>query len=421
MTSGSPFVPAVPGSRSISARALICAALSDGRSEIRGLANCDDTTAMCNTLTGGGIAIQRKGDSVVIDGTSMPEFTDGALDCQASGTTMRFISALALLTSQSLTLTGTQRLLERPLGGLETALVSLGKSVTTTNSTRTITCAPVMANEIAVDARKSGQFVSGLLMALAAAGTPIVLRAVAPASLPFIHMTVSVMRAFGAEVTMTSRNSDLEFKLAGTGYRPTTFTVEPDIMGANYFLAAPLVTCRSVFVPHIGEDTIQGDVAMLSVLARMGALIEWRDGGVYAHCGAGHAINATVTDIRDIPDMALTLGAIAALAAGPTTLTGTSILRYKESDRLIALATELRKIGASVDFTDDSDIVTITPGGRLIPAEIDTYDDHRMAMAFALLTLAEPRITILQQECVAKTWPGFFAELERYRAGNNLG
>jgi len=410
------FVPTVPGSRSISARALICAALARGRSEIVGLADCDDTTAMINVLSGCGVRIAGSGDVTEVWGSPKPAFTSDVMDCFASGTTMRFAAALSVTSDQPLALTGSSRLMERPMRGLTSALRTLGKTVDESEpSGRRITGAVTVPAVIVVDAEKSGQFVSGLLMALAAVGAPTRLCARKSASIPFIDMTVSVMRAFGADIAVRRCGDVLEFELAGTGYRPTRFTVEPDIMSANYFLAATLITGGPVFVPDLATQTIQGDVAMLAVLEKMGAVIEWRDGGVLAHRASDVGLAGTLVDVTDIPDMTLTLGVVAATAHRPSMLTGVQILRYKESDRLAALTTELGKIGVATKVSGDDNTITITPPNRLMPAEIATYDDHRMAMSFALLTLVEPHISILDPGCVSKTWPDFFTELERYR------
>lgn len=409
------FVPDVPGSRSIAARALICAALAPGRSRVANLPDCDDTNAIVACLSATTTRVALDDRTAVIDGSAAFTPTGQVLDCNASGTTMRFVAALAALTDQPMTLTGTARLMQRPMAGLNDALGVLGKAVDERGATRVITGVPAIPSHVEVDASTSGQFVSGLLMALAAAGSPVTVRAKRPASRPFISMTVSVMRDFGAHIDMRDEGEDLVFELDGTGYAPTDFTVEPDVMSANYFLSAAAITGKPVFIPGLTGDTVQGDVALLNVLAAMGAVVESRDGGLHSSRDASAALVGATVDLSDIPDMSLTIGALAAVADGPTTMTSARILQYKESDRLTAMTTELRKLGAHVAVSDDKDTVTITPNLPLTPAAIDTYEDHRMAMAFGLLTLVEPGIVINDPGCVSKTWPGFFGELARYQ------
>jgi 3-phosphoshikimate 1-carboxyvinyltransferase len=408
------FSPNVPGSRSIAARAVVCAALAGGTSALSNVPDCDDTAAMLDCIAGCGAQVVTTGSACEITSAAPFPHPGRALNCGASGTTMRFVCALSALTDEPMILVGTERLLERPMAGLSAALRTLGKSVDESHRRRVITGAPHLRPEIVVDARTSGQFASGLLMALAAAGTPSLLRAAAPASVPFISMTVAVMRAFGADISAGRDGPDLLFTLEGTGYRPSHFSVEPDVMSANYFLAAAVLTDTPVFVPGVRPDTVQGDVALFPALRQMGGALEWTGAGVRCRRARGAALTGCSADIRAMPDMALTLAALGAAAQGPTTLSGIGILRYKESDRLAVLRTELGKLGAATRIDDDGDALTILPAPSLRPAEIETYDDHRVAMAFGLLTLIEPRITIRNPECVAKTWPAFFAELRKY-------
>lgn len=407
------FVPDVPGSRSIAARALICAALAPGHSTVTNIPDCDDTNAILACVSATAARVELRGRVATVAGAHFAP-TGAVMDCNASGTTMRFIVALSALTSEPMTLTGTTRLLQRPMEGLNAALAALGKTVAEQGSHRVITGTPSLPRELTVDASKSGQFVSGLLMALAATGSPVTVRALAPASRPFISMTVAIMRDFGADITQSADGEDVVFELAGTGYTATDFTVEPDVMSANYFLSAAAITGKPVVIPGLTRETVQGDVALLDVLAAMGATVEQREGRLRSSRDPAVALTGTTVDLSGMPDMSLTIGALAAVAQGPTTMTSARILQYKESDRLTAMTTELRKLGAQINVASDKDTVTVTPRLPLTPAAIDTYEDHRMAMAFGLLTLVEPRIVINDPECVTKTWPGFFAELERY-------
>lgn len=397
------FIPNVPGSRSIAARALICAGLAGSLDQVSNSPVCDDTDAIRGCLAG---FVNQAGQVVP---------TGQILDCNASGTTMRFIAALSLLTDQEIKLTGTKRLLERPMDGLVDVLSAVGKQVHDENGVRIISGKPSLPMELTVDASKSGQFVSGLLMALGATGKQITLRALNPVSIPFITMTVSVMQSFGAQVSWQQDGDDFVFELSGSGYQKTQYQIEPDIMSANYFLAAALITGKDVFIPNIKADTIQGDVAMVYALEKMGATITFVEGGIKSSRLPDQEIAGCTADLALMPDMSLTLAALASIADSPTTLTSARILEYKESDRLGVIVSELTKLGAKVEVSDDKDTIQITPALALNDVAIDTFEDHRVAMAFGLLTLVNPNIVINDPECVSKTWPNFFAELARFQ------
>lgn len=410
------FVPDVPGSRSIAARALVCAGLANGQSQIVNTPICDDTEAISGCINGLSATVNVQGTTTGIAATGIVKPTGQVLDCNASGTTMRFIAALALLTGEDLTLTGTARLLERPMDGLNEVLEACGKKVSDDGQIRKITGTPDIPNELTVDASKSGQFVSGLLMALGATGKPTKLTALNPVSIPFITMTIDVMRSFGSQISVTENGSTLVFEIAGNGYQAIAYQVEPDIMSANYFLAAAALTGKPVFIPNITKETIQGDVAMVFALEKMGTQIEFIDGGIKSSLKPGSQLIGCQADLSEMPDMSLTLAALAAVAEGKSTLTSARILQFKESDRMSVSVKELSKLGATVEVSCDQDTITITPAQKLLPATIDTYEDHRVAMAFGLLTLVEPGIKINDPECVSKTWPDFFGELNRYQA-----
>ena len=408
------FVPDVPGSRSIAARALVCASLAAGQNIVFNAPSCDDTDAITACLQSLAANAQISGKKTEL--ASWPAISPrGVLDCNASGTTMRFISALSILTDKDLVLTGTSRLLERPMAGLNEVLQAVGKSVVDAGGQRTISGVPNIPDELTVDASTSGQFVSGLMMALGAAGKPTVLRAVNPVSIPFITMTVSVMRSFGAQLDVHNDGNNLVFYISGTGYKHTEFFVEPDIMSANYFLAAAAITGKSVFIPGIARETIQGDIEFVYALENMGATIEFIDGGIRSSLAPGARLVGANVDLAKMPDMSLTIASLAAIAQGPTTMTSARILQFKESDRRAVIVDELAKLGAVAHVSADKDTITITPAAALENAAIDTYEDHRVAMAFGLLTLVNPKIVINDPHCVAKTWPDFFGELERYK------
>lgn len=324
------------------------------------------------------------------------------------------MTALTVLTDAAVTLTGTPRLMSRPMGALFDVLRSLGKSVEHDGSKVTVRGKAVIPTEVRVDATASGQFVSGLLLAFGSFDQGTVMIAESPRSKPFIMMTVEVMRAFGSRVDVHDDSRELRLTVHGGGYRADRYAVEPDVMSANYLFAAALITGAPVQLSGIPATTNQGDARMLDVLERMGAAADW-SGDTLTVSRSTDLIHGVVADLRDMPDMSLTLAVLAAIGDSPSTFTGVANIRHKESDRLHVIATELRKLGASVAISDDDDSLVIEPiQGPLPDARIETYDDHRVAMAFGLLTLINPKVEILDPRCVDKTWPGYFEELARY-------
>lgn len=392
----------------------MCASLGQNQVGITGAAECDDAWAIAGCLATLGAHIEEeRGRHAVTPGL---ELGSGTLDCRASGTTFRFMASLTLLVPGDVLLTGTPRLLERPMGQLLDVLRGFGKRVDIAESGVTIRGSATIPHELTIDAGDSGQFVSGLLMALGAFGRPTVVRALRPRSVPFIQMTVDVMAAFGQAVEVTQVGADLELRVPGGGNSATSFNVEPDVMSANYLLAAALVAGQPVTVEGITQDTAQGDIRMIDVLAQMGASVTWAGERVTV-TPDGDRLQGVAADLRDMPDMSLTLAALAAIADQPSTFRGVANLRYKESDRLAVLDNELTKLGCQVNISADDDSVRITPISGPVPdVAIETYDDHRVAMAFGLLTLLNPHLVIENPACVNKTWPGYFAELTRYAA-----
>lgn len=407
------FTPSIPGSRSITARALVCAALGQGTVVISGAAECDDAWAIADCLTTVGARLEGGSGHYAVEPAR--RLRGGVLNCRASGSTFRFMCGLAVLIDEPVTLTGTPRLLERPMGALVDVLRSFGKHVEVSTAGIAISGTASVPTEVTIDAGASGQFVSGLLLAAGALGRPTVVTALRPRSVPFIQMTVDVMAAYGQLVEVTPAGADLVLSVPGGGYTASAFEVEPDVMSANYLLAAALVGGRPVTVGGIPQETTQGDAAMIEVLTAMGAQVDWGTGGVTV--AQQQPVRGVSADLRDMPDMSLTLAVLAALADGPSTFSGVANLRHKESDRLAVLENELTRIGCHVEISADDDRVRITPLSGPVPSvAIDTYDDHRVAMAFGLLTLLNDQLVINDPECVNKTWPGYFAELARYAA-----
>lgn len=395
----------VPGSKSLTNRALVCAALADGTSTITGALVADDTAAMSDCLRALGAGVAWDGTTVTVTGVGGHiGVAEAKLDARLSGTTSRFVLPLLALGSGRFTLDGEEQLRRRPMGPSLEALRHLGADVEERGEPGhlpVVVQGPVRGGEAAVRGDLSSQFVSGLL--LAAPAMPDGLRVTLRSSLvaaPFVTMTVEVMRAFGAEV------DDLVVR-PGT-YRARTFEVEPDASAASYFLAAAALLGDRVTVEGLGAGSLQGDVGFAGVLERMGATVEVGE----ALTVTGGRLRGIDVDLGDMPDMAQTFAVLAACAEGPSRVRGVAVIRGHETDRITAVVNELRRVGVGAEETDDGFTVEPAP---LRPATVETYEDHRMAMSFGLLTLREPGIEIADPAVVAKTFPGFWDALARFR------
>jgi 3-phosphoshikimate 1-carboxyvinyltransferase len=401
-----------PGSKSITNRALVCAALADGRSALTGALDSEDTRVMIDGLRSLGIEIEVRdeGKTLVVAGADgeLPAL-DADLFCANSGTTIRFLTAVATLGHGSFRLDGTQRMRERPIGDLLDALGQLGA---TARSELNNGCPPVVvhANGLPGGTARirgdiSSQFLSGLLMASPAARSPIELVVDGPlVSQPYIRMTLAVMRSFGVDAETGPRLEQFRI-IAPHSYTACNYAIEPDASAASYFWAAAAVTGGEVTVEGLSADSLQGDVAFVDCLEQMGCRVR-RDGEMITVTGGPlHGIDV---DMNAISDTVQTLAVVALFAEGPTTIRNIAHIRHKETDRIGALATELRKLGADVLERDDG--LTVQPA-NVRPATVATYSDHRMAMSFALAGLRIGGVRIENPKCVEKTYPRFFDDL----------
>lgn len=407
----------LPGSKSITNRALVAAALAVGESHLDGVLFADDTEAMLGGLDALGIVApaDRRARTVDVVGCGGTLDADGSLvDARLSGTTSRFLLPVLALARGEVRLDGGAPLRRRPMGETIAALRSLGAHVGELGEPGhlpvVVSGGPVVGGgELVVAGQASSQFLSGLLLVAPALPGGLEIAVEGPlVSVPYVEMTVAVMRAFGARVDVdgTSRR----FVVPPGGYRGTRFGVEPDASAASYVLAAAAICGGSVRVPGLGRASLQGDVRFADLLGRMGAEVRWADDAVEVRgTGALHGIDV---DMSDISDTAQTLAAVAVFADSPTEVRGIGFIRRKETDRLAAVVTELRRCGVDASETDDGFVVH---PGRPQPAVVQTYDDHRMAMSFALLGLRAPGIRIADPGCVSKTFPDYFAVLERLR------
>jgi len=402
----------LPGSKSITNRALVCAALADGTSVLTGVLHADDTAAMVEGLRTLGVAIREDGRTgLTVDGGGVRR--GGEVDARQSGTTARFLLPLLALADGVSALDGDEQLRARPMGPTFAALREVGATVEEAGQPEHLPVrvrGPVRGGSVALSGDTSSQFLSGLLLAAPAmpGGLSIALTSEL-VSRPYVDMTLAVMEAFGASVP---RAAD-RWVVAGGGYRATTYAIEPDASAASYAWAAAVVTGGRVTVPGLHRRSLQGDVAFAEVLERMGAVVTWHDDAVTVAAGDGlHGIDV---DMAPISDTVPTLAAVAALADGPTTIRGVGFIRDKESDRIAGPVAELRRCGIDAVATDDGMVIRPgTPHG----ATFETYRDHRMAMAFGLLGLVVPGIAVRDPGCVAKTFPAFWDLLDELRAGS---
>ncbi len=403
----------VPGSRSITNRALVVAALARGVSRLRRPLHADDTIAMRSCLRELGVDIDdRKPDEWIIQGTggrlAVPV---RPLDVGASGTTARFVTAVATLVPGPTEVSGTERMRLRPITDLVDALELLGAEVEMLSEDpgpplRTGGTRP-MGRRIVIDATRSSQYVSAvaLIAPMLDGDTTVEFTGGVVVSKPYVEMTVDVMKEFGAAVEL--RPGPVLAVRGGTGYAGRAYSVEPDLSAAVYPAAAAAVSNGSVEILGVHRTSRQADRLFFEVLEEMGCTVAWTERGV--RVGGPERLLPVARDMNEAPDGALALAVVCAFARGVSRITNIGNLRIKESDRLRALEEQLRNLG--VDARSDDDSITIE-GGSVRAGAVETYDDHRIAMSFAIAGVAVPGITILDPDCVAKTWPGFFAGLE---------
>jgi 3-phosphoshikimate 1-carboxyvinyltransferase len=409
-----------PGSKSITNRALVCAALAEGASTLRGALDSDDTRVMVEALRMLGLAVDLDRDARTIrvgGGSGKIPAAAADLFIGNSGTTVRFLTAMLALGHGRYRLHGTPRMHERPIQDLIDALAALGVSATSEAGNGrppiVVEARGLPGGAARVRGDVSSQFLSGLLLAAPYAASPIVLETTGElVSQPYVTMTVEVMRAFGVAVAAT--NDLRRFSVPLGRYTGREYDVEPDASAASYFFAAAAITGGKVTVAGLTRRALQGDVAFVDVLARMGCTVEESAEGLTV--GGPKNLRGIDVDMNAISDTVQTLAVAALFADGPTTIRGVGHIRHKETDRIAAPAAELRKLGATV--TEHADGITVSPpSGGGCGAEVDTYVDHRMAMSFALAGLRIPGVVIQDPGCTAKTYPEFFTDLERLTGG----
>ena len=412
----------LPGSKSLSNRALLLAALSEGQTKLTNLLDSDDIRHMLNALKALGVnyELSHNNTQCVVQGIG-GKFTNKdhlTLFLGNAGTAMRPLCAALAFSNVDVELTGEPRMEERPIGDLADELIKAGANIQYLKTHGfppiSIQQANIKQDTFTIDGSVSSQFLTALLMA-----APLLCKSLASntvtiniigtlVSKPYIDITLDCMAKFGVEV---KNDGYQQFVISGNSqYRsPGNFLVEGDASSASYFLAAAAIKGGSVKVSGIGSKSIQGDIGFADVLEKMGAMVTWEDDSITVNA---NQLNAIDMDMNHIPDAAMTIATTALFAKGTTCIRNIYNWRVKETDRLFAMATELRKVGAQV--VEGEDYIEITPPKRIKHAAIDTYNDHRMAMCFSLVALDDTcGVTINDPKCTGKTFPNYFEQFNQ--------
>lgn len=401
-----------PGSKSLTNRALPIAAMATGRSILHGVLDSDDTQVMIESLIRLGVHVEHDKPThrVIIEGHG-GAFPSRSADLFVgnSGTTIRFLTALLGFAGGSYSLDGIERMRERPIGPLVNALNQLGADVIAESPHA---CPPVKISSkqltgghVTISGSISSQYLSGLMLAAPLATEDVVIEIEGTLiSKPYVEMTAQVMKSFGVECQF-SESFD-RFRIpGGQTYLGTEYKIEPDASAASYFWAVAAICGGSATVTGLNQNSIQGDIGFVNCLKQMGCIVDWGNDEITVRGPAKHGIDI---DMSDVSDTVQTLAAVAVFVEGTTTVRNVAHNRVKETDRIGNLAIELRKFGVNVDEREDG--LAIHPG-RLMGADIETYDDHRMAMSLALVGLRQQGVKIHNPGCVSKTYPDFFSDL----------
>ncbi len=409
----------VPGSKSLTNRALLIASLANGTTRLTNALFSDDSCYFAEALQTLGFDVQldEANHEMTVTGLDgkIPA-TRAELFIGNAGTAARFLSAFLTLGNGEYILDGDPRMRERPIGDLVDALTQLGATIqpSACSPQPSLICPPVKivasglpGGKTKIAGNTSSQFLSALLMVAPYAKSPIEIEVVADLnSKPYVDMTIAVMQDFGVEI---ERQGYERFIIQRSFFFPlSSYMIESDASAASYFFAAPAVCGGTVRVENISRQSKQGDIAFLDVLQKMGCRI--KEGDNFIEVTGTESLNGVDVDMRDISDTAQTLAVVAPFASSPTRIRGIAFTRAKETDRVHATCTELRRLGVRVEEHEDG--LTIHPVEKIRPAVVQTYNDHRMAMAFSLIGLRCEGITIENPSCVSKTFPNFFEVLE---------
>ena len=407
----------LPGSKSISNRALMLAASAFGRTRLTGLLRADDTERMLESLTKLGVKVTADGDAAVIEGAGgFFPVKSAELFIGNAGTAARTLTAALAFAGGHYRLDGIERMRERPIGDLLAALRTLGADVTCEIKEGFLPLvfrpAVPVGRRVSVRGNVSSQYLTALLLTAPLIAPEEGLEITVEGELisrPYIDITLAMMKTFGADVTVTKKG----FRVAKGGYcAQEDYAVEGDASGASYFLALGALTGGPVRVEGVGRNALQGDAAFADVLEQMGAVITRGDRYIEASLSAGKVLKGITLDCTKIPDAAMTLVPMALKTEGAVRLTGIASWRVKETDRIAAMAAEMNKFGARVE--SGPDWIEVERGAAVAEnVEVATYDDHRMAMSFSLAAAAGVPVVIKDPGCTAKTYPAYFDEFFR--------
>ncbi len=401
----------VPGSKSYTHRILIAAALSDGACNITNCLKSEDTLLTQSALKQLGARIDEYKDKIVVHGTKgVLSPCKDPIYLANSGTSMRLLTGIVAIGDGIYTLTGTKRMSERPIQDLLDGLKQIGVEALAVNANG---CPPVKikggkidGGHVVLNCSISSQYLSSLLLMAPYTDKGLEITVTSgPVSKPYIDMTVDIMTELGVKVV---RNGYSSFNVPGNQiYKAGDYYVEPDCSQAGYFWAAAAITGAKIKVKGISKKSSQGDVRFADVLEEMGCKVFHENDGIAVK---GNKLSAIEVDMANMPDIVPTLAVVAAFARGTTVIKNVAHLREKESDRLGSVATELSKMGIEANTTENGLVIK---GGKPVGAEIDTYNDHRIAMSFAVAGLVVPSIKIKDEKCVEKSFPEFWSVFER--------
>lgn len=405
-------VVTVPGSKSITNRALVCAALAKGPSKLFNVAPGDDTKSMIAGLNAMGASCTASDSKVEVELPINRTWSEEVVvDALLAGTTARFLTAVAALRTGCTTVVGQSALQRRPMAGLLESLQSLGAHVTTLEEPEHLpvrVCGGYQTgHELTIAGDVSSQFISALLLIAPSLVNGMTLRISEPiVSEPYIAMTCSIMEDFGARVERIGQGL---IQVRSQGYNGRHFVIEPDATSASYPLAAAAIVGGTVTIPGIGASGLQGDGRFSEIMSAMGCAVVSGDFGLTVTRNPAKPLSGITIDMASISDLVPTLAVVAMFASTPTRITGVSFVRGKESDRLGDLAAELRILGGDVDVTDDGLIVRTS---NVHGGVVDTHNDHRLAMALSLVGLARDEVVIRDPDVVSKSWPQFWQMLD---------
>lgn len=415
---------APPGSKSLTNRALLVAALADGETQLDGVLFADDTRRMLEALEalGFGLEIDEAATRVTVQGKggTIPN-TEAELDLGNAGTAMRFLTAALCLGQGTYTLDGIARMRERPIGELVEPLRTLGAEIEYLGEEGfpplKISDSPYFEGGfVTLEPTLSSQFISAMLMTAPCTPRGITLTFNGTiTSLPYIRMTLKLMKHFGVSHEWGGPKKNA-VRVTHGEYKAKPYTIEPDASNASYFLAAAAAVPGSrCTIQNLGSESVQGDADFCGILGLMGCNVDQKTHSTTVSAPASGKLRGVDARLSSMPDMAQTLAALAILADGPTRIRKVGNLRVKETDRMEAIRVELTKLGAQVEIKKDDILIQPPPGNVLTPAVVDTYDDHRMAMAFSVIGLASPpgTVTINDPTCVNKTYPRYWDDLQK--------